>query len=79
MSVVGKPFLGDHSVKLTLIDTDILSMFLRGDRSVVAQFAAYLSEHNSITFSIITYYEVLSGLKHCDAQRRLDQFLEFSL
>jgi tRNA(fMet)-specific endonuclease VapC len=66
-------------VKLTLIDTDILSLFLRGDRRVVTQFAAYLAAHNSLTFSIITYYEILSGLKHRDSQPRLTQFLEFTL
>jgi tRNA(fMet)-specific endonuclease VapC len=31
-----------------------------------------------LSFSLITYYEILSGLKHRDAQKQLDKFLEFS-
>ncbi len=61
-----------------LIDTDILSMFFRNDRSVVACFERYLGEHTKANFSIITYYEIVSGLKHRDAQRRLGDFLEFT-
>lgn len=65
-------------MKPVLIDTDILSMFFRGNSSVVAQFQAYLAEHQRISFSIITYYEILSGLKHRDAQKQLALFLEFA-
>jgi tRNA(fMet)-specific endonuclease VapC len=65
-------------VRPALIDTDIVSMFLRGHRNVVVRFEAYLSEYGTINFSIITYYEIVSGLKHRDAQRHLDIFLEFA-
>jgi tRNA(fMet)-specific endonuclease VapC len=47
-------------MKLALIDTDILSLFFRGNPSVVAQFQVYLAEHRAINFSSITYYEILS-------------------
>jgi tRNA(fMet)-specific endonuclease VapC len=30
----------------------------------VSRFEAYLERHQVINFSIITYYEILSGLKH---------------
>ena len=61
-----------------LIDTDILSLFLRGEPTVVARFQAYTAVHEQISFSLITYYEILSGLRHRDAQRQLTAFLEFA-
>lgn len=65
-------------MKPALIDTDILSLFFRGNANVINQFQAYLAIYNQINISIITYYEILSGLKHRDAQRQLDLFLEFA-
>ncbi len=65
-------------MKPVLIDTDILSMFFRGNANVVAQFQAYLAEHRQINLSIVTYYEILSGLKHRDAQKQLSLFLDFA-
>jgi len=50
-------------VRPALIDTDIISMFLRGHRNVTGRFEAYLSEYGMIHFSILTYYEIVSGLK----------------
>ena len=64
-------------MKPALIDTDILSLFFRGQPQVVAHFAAYTREYSKINFSIITYYEILSGLKHRDAQKQLAAFLNF--
>jgi len=65
-------------VKLVLVDTDILSMFFRNDHNVVSYFREYLKKHEKINLSIITYYEILSGLKHKDALRQLRSFLEFT-
>jgi tRNA(fMet)-specific endonuclease VapC len=65
-------------VKQALVDTDILSMFFRGNTSVVSQFQMYLNEYDRINLSIVTYYEILSGLKHRDAQKQLSLFLEFA-
>ena len=59
-----------------LVDTDILSFFLRGDSNVVTAFERYLAEHEGINISIITYYEILSGLRYRHARRQLDDFLE---
>ncbi len=64
-------------MKPSLIDTDILSLFLRGDPKVAARFAEYLAEHEKINLSIITYYEIVSGLKHRDARKQLKVFLDF--
>ena len=65
-------------MKPALIDTDILSMFFRGNPGVIAQFDTYLSEHGNINLGIITYYEILSGLCYRDAQRQLSLFLDFA-
>ena len=65
-------------MKQTLIDTDILSLFLRGHPRVTAQFQAYAREYNRVNFSIVTYYEILSGFKHRDARKQITVFLEFT-
>lgn len=65
-------------MKQALVDTDILSMFFRGNTSVVSHFQMYLNESDRINLSIVTYYEILSGLKHRDAQKQLSLFLEFA-
>ncbi|MBI5893407.1 MAG: type II toxin-antitoxin system VapC family toxin [Deltaproteobacteria bacterium] len=49
-------------MKPALVDTDILSLFFRNNENVVSNFKAYLKEHEKINISIITYYEILSGL-----------------
>lgn len=65
-------------MKASLVDTNILSLFFRGHPQVVAEFEAYLKEYDTINFSIITYYEIVSGLKHRDAHNQLTLFLEFA-
>jgi tRNA(fMet)-specific endonuclease VapC len=59
-------------MKPALIDTDILSMFFKGNKNVKQNFKAYLDQYSEINFSIITYYEILSGLKHRDANKQMD-------
>lgn len=61
-----------------LIDTDTISLFLRNHPQVVANFRAYLGEHHALSFSIITYYEIVSSLKHRDAKKQLTSFLELA-
>ncbi|MEW6417363.1 MAG: hypothetical protein AB1480_04495 [Nitrospirota bacterium] len=51
-------------MKPVLVDTDILSMFFRNNSNVVSHFRKYLVHHDKINLSIITYYEILSGLKN---------------
>jgi len=65
-------------MKAALIDTDILSLFLRGDSNVVQHIKSYLALYDKLNLSIITYYEIISGLKHRDAHKQLDRFLEFT-
>ena len=64
-------------MKPALIDTDILSMFFRGNRSITRQFESYIAEHQVIQISIVTYYEILSGLRYRGADRQVSLFLSF--
>lgn len=65
-------------MRSALIDTDILSLFLKNNQEVVAGFASYLARHKKINISIITYYEIMSGLKHRDASRKTALFLKLA-
>ena len=51
------------SPKQSLIDTDILSAIMRTHPVASAQARKYLSIHHQLSFSIITKYEILRGLK----------------
>jgi len=53
-------------------------MFFRKHPKVVSEFERYLEKYESINFSIITYYEVISGLKYRDARKQLSSFLDFA-
>lgn len=60
-----------------LVDTDILSLFLRGQLQVVDRFRAYYGDNRRVHISIISYYEIVSGLRYRDAQKQLGAFLSF--
>lgn len=58
-----------------LIDTDILSYYLKNDPLVVKNFSNYLSSTPKLPFiSIITHYEIISGLQAIDAKRQIGLF-----
>lgn len=46
-----------------LLDTDILSNLMRAHPTVVTHARQYLATHGRLTFSIITRYEILRGLR----------------
>jgi tRNA(fMet)-specific endonuclease VapC len=50
-------------IPAALLDTDTLSHLMRQDRTARAQGLAYLAEHGQFTFSLVTRYEALRGLK----------------
>lgn len=64
-------------MKASMLDTDILSEFLRGNVKVVENVKKYLLEYGFINISIITYYEIQNGLIYKDARKQLSQFEEF--
>lgn len=60
-----------------LIETDILSYYFKGDPIVVENFKRYLTEYDIIEISLITYYEIVSGLRHKNAHKQLEIFNDF--
>lgn len=60
-----------------LLDTDILSAIMRQDPVVIPKAQAYLIAQEQFTFSIITRYEILRGLKAKGATKQLAAFDRF--
>ena len=65
-------------MKPALVDTDILSEFLRGTSKMVENAEKYLQTYDAVNFSIITYYEILNGLLYKDAKKQLKKFTDFA-
>lgn len=57
-----------------LLDTDTLSLFLRNQPQVILAADNYLKFHQGFTFSIITHFEILRGLKVKSAHRQIAKF-----
>lgn len=60
-----------------LLDTDILSHFFRNESNVVANVDKYLLHQRKLSISVITYYEVLRGLRLVNATRQLHDLQQF--
>jgi len=65
-------------MKLSILDTDILSEFFRANRNVVSKVGDHIEEYGFINLSIITYYEIRAGLLYKDAKKQLARFQEFA-
>lgn len=65
-------------MRQVLLGTDTLSYFLKGVPEVVAKAEAYSADFDEIGISIISFYEIIRGLKAKDAQKQLEVFLEFA-
>src|SRR5947209_6531206 len=57
-----------------LFDTDTLSLYLRNEPNVKSKADKYLSFHKGLTFSVITNFELLRGLKVKNAMRQMTKF-----
>lgn len=64
-------------MKQSILDTDILSEFLRGNTKVIKKVDEHLKEYGFVSLSIITYYEILNGLLYKDAKKQMERFEEF--
>jgi tRNA(fMet)-specific endonuclease VapC len=63
----------------TLLDTDILSDFLRGQNgNVLRRAQAYISEHARLTLSAVTVFEVVRGRHQAQQIDRAAQFLAWA-
>jgi tRNA(fMet)-specific endonuclease VapC len=61
-----------------LVDTDILSEFLRGKNAEVRRRASeYLRQHGRLTLSVITIFEVVRGRHQANQPDRALQFLSW--
>ncbi|MFC2087081.1 type II toxin-antitoxin system VapC family toxin [Bacteroidota bacterium] len=61
----------------SLIDTDILSYYFKGNKIVVDNFEKYLNQFELIEISLITYYEITGGLLAKNALKQLSIFEDF--
>ncbi|MDZ7962966.1 MAG: type II toxin-antitoxin system VapC family toxin [Aulosira sp. DedQUE10] len=60
-----------------ILDTDILSAIMRQNPLVLPKAQAYLEQYDKFTFSIITRYEILRGLKAKEANKQIQVFEQF--
>jgi tRNA(fMet)-specific endonuclease VapC len=61
----------------SMLDTDMLSEFLRGNPKVIIKVEEHIEEYGNINMGIITYYEILNGLLYKDARKQLSKFNDF--
>ncbi len=60
----------------SLLDTDILSEYLKGhDRNVTQHAASYAREHRVFTFTSVTVHEIVYGLEFKNASAQLTKAL----
>jgi tRNA(fMet)-specific endonuclease VapC len=64
-------------MKTALIDTNIVSAFMRGNSQVIRKIEEYLEKHDTLTISIITYYEIMRGIKALSNKTKVKAFHEF--
>ncbi len=57
-----------------LLDTDILSLYLKKNPKVVTAAQNYLHDHTVFSFSVITRFEILRGMKTKNASVQLNAF-----
>jgi tRNA(fMet)-specific endonuclease VapC len=63
-------------MKKSILDTNILTAFLKGNQKVVNKVSTYLDKFPILTISVITYYEILRGLKAINSTSKLKTFQE---
>ena len=64
----------NRTMKQALIDTNILSYFLKGNVVIDERVRRYLREYDFLSFSTITYYEIKNGLIYRDARGQMERF-----
>jgi len=65
-------------VRKAVLDTNIVSYFLRGNAEVVDRLSQYSQFYDAVTFSLLTYYEIKSGLLYKNASNLLTRFEELA-
>ena len=57
-----------------LLDTNIISYYLKGIENLKEKITSNI---DSLSISIISYYEIISGLQSIDANKRINEFEKF--
>jgi tRNA(fMet)-specific endonuclease VapC len=61
-------------VRKYLLDTNIISYYLKGIENLKERITTNI---DSLSISIISYYEIISGLQSIDANKRINEFEKF--
>jgi PIN domain nuclease of toxin-antitoxin system len=64
-------------MKRCTLDTNIITAFLKNDLRVVKSITNYLETFDKLTINVISYYEILRGLKHLGSEEKLKRFEDF--
>lgn len=64
-------------MKRCTLDTNIITAFLKKDLRVVRRVSDYLECFERLKINIISYYEILRGLKDLGNEEKLRKFEEF--
>ncbi len=59
------------------LDTNIITAFLKNDLRVVDSVSDYLEHFDKLTINIISYYEILRGLKDLANDEKIRMFEDF--
>jgi tRNA(fMet)-specific endonuclease VapC len=57
-----------------LLDTNVISYYLKGIENLKEKITSNI---DSLSISIISYYEIISGLQSIDANKRINEFEKF--
>ena len=64
-------------MKRCTLDTNIITAFLKNDLQVVERVSNYLELYDRLTINIISFYEILRGLKDLGNQEKIITFEAF--
>jgi len=64
-------------MKRCTLDTNIITAFLKNDSQVVEKTSDYLEFFDKLTINIISYYEILRGLKDLGNKEKIERFEDF--
>jgi tRNA(fMet)-specific endonuclease VapC len=64
-------------MKPRMLDSDTLSFALKRREPTASRADRYIREHGGLVTSVITYYEVLRGLKYTNAMQLLTRFYRY--
>ena len=64
-------------MKRCTLDTNIITAFLKNDLKAVEKTSDYLEFFNKLTINIISYYEILRGLKDLGNREKIERFEDF--